>query len=74
MGWIGSLGGAFAAILLFAAGMAICARPLVRVLFRKAVAVIETDPFPDNLWELVTLTRHISPQILIENSMRAQGE
>ncbi|MFD1407396.1 FMN-binding glutamate synthase family protein [Kroppenstedtia eburnea] len=73
MGWIGSLGGAFAAILLFAAGMAICARPLVRVLFRKAVAVIETDPFPDNLWELVTLTRHISPQILIENSMRAQG-
>ncbi len=72
MGWIPSFSGALAALLLFIAGIAICARPLIKRLFRKAVAVIETDPFPNNLWEMVILTRHISPQTLIENSMRAQ--
>lgn len=73
MGWFGSLGGAVAAVLLFAVGMAVSIRPLIKKLFRKAVILIETDPFPANIWEMVTLTRHISPQTLIENSMRAQG-
>jgi len=48
-------------------------RPLIQRLWRKAIRIIETDPYSMNLWEMVSLARRIHPQIIVENGMRAES-
>lgn len=48
-------------------------RPAVHKLWVKFIDIIETDPYTENLWELVILSMRMHPQKIIENNMRAAG-
>lgn len=64
--------GVFSTVVLWAGIMLIFTRPLIQRLWRKTIRIIETDPYWENLWEIVSLTRRIHPQKILENSMRAE--
>lgn len=38
----------------------------------SAVKTIMTDPYDENLWELISATARVSPQVILETNLRAQ--
>lgn len=68
-----SLAGALSAVFLFTLVTAFSARTLIQILWKKTIRIIESDPSPKNVWELVSLAFRIDPEKMVENNMRAAG-
>ena len=61
-----------AATALGAAGVKYAGRTVVNKIHDKALKILTTDLYDENLWELVSSTARIGPQITLETSLRAQ--
>lgn len=75
-GWIvflSSIAGAFLAILVFIFILLIFARPLFQWLIGHVTKRLMSERYPENIWEMVTALTRISPQIVLENSLRASS-
>lgn len=55
------------------AGIKYAAEKLVKDRSKESLRLILTEPFDENLWEMVSATRRFSPQTIVENSLRAQS-
>ena len=69
--WI-LLGIASAALIVAAAGLFLV-RPVVKKLVDTGLALTETEPYFRNMTAMVSLLKRVDPQIIVENSLRADS-
>ncbi|WP_430734278.1 FMN-binding glutamate synthase family protein [Fodinisporobacter ferrooxydans] len=53
--------------------MILFARPLIQWILGRWIRRLMSDRYPENIWEMVTAMTRTSPQMVVENSLRAQS-
>jgi glutamate synthase domain-containing protein 2 len=69
---IAALAAAGAAVALGAAGAAKLGRVVVNKIHDHFVSILTRDLYDENLWELISSTVRVGPQVALETSLRAQ--
>ncbi|MGF9800246.1 FMN-binding glutamate synthase family protein [Brevibacillus agri] len=69
--WIGASIGAFLAIVLLATVAFCFSRGFVRWAVGHFAKIVMNDRYPENIWEIVSALTRVSPQKVLENSLRA---
>jgi glutamate synthase domain-containing protein 2 len=71
-GWAASAcAGALAAMMITAVFVRLVGRRAVQVALGRFLNRLEEDPYHENVWELVTGTRRVGPQTILENELRS---
>ncbi|KQL49833.1 glutamate synthase [Brevibacillus choshinensis] len=68
---LGSFAGAMIAIVFSGILALVFSRPLVKWIIGRFTKRLMNDRYPENIWEIVSALTRISPQTVIENSLRA---
>ncbi len=54
------------------AGVSFATRKIIDRTFTKSMKKIMTDTYDENIWELVSATRRVGPQVIVETNLRAE--
>ncbi len=68
---LGSFAGAMIAIVVSGVLSLLFARPLIQWIVGQFTKRLLNDRYPENIWEMVSALTRVSPQTVIENSLRA---
>lgn len=68
---LGSFAGAMIAIVISGILALMFARPLIKWIVGRFTKMLMNDRYPENIWEMISALTRVSPQTVIENSLRA---